>query len=94
MRILFLGYEKNRLIDFLQTNNEVFQTSKRTSFEQIEDFGPELIISYGYRHIIKGKVLQRYKDRIINLHTSYLPWNSGAYPNIWSIIDDRPETIQ
>ncbi len=30
------------------------------------------------------------KKSIINLHISYLPWNKGAYPNVWSFIDETP----
>jgi methionyl-tRNA formyltransferase len=31
--------------------------------------------------------LARYPERAINLHISYLPWNRGADPNLWSWID-------
>lgn len=30
---------------------------------------------------------------IINLHISYLPWNRGSSPNIWSFIDDTPRGV-
>lgn len=33
------------------------------------------------------------KGNIINLHISYLPWNKGADPNIWSFLDDTPKGV-
>jgi methionyl-tRNA formyltransferase len=49
------------------------------------------VISYGHRSIIKEPLLSRY--RIINLHISYLPWNRGADPNLWSWIDNTPKGV-
>ena len=93
MNILFLGYEDNSLIKFLKKNNKVVQTAEKISYKQVAKIKPSLILSYGYRHIIKGKILYEYEDKIINLHISYLPWNRGVYPNIWSVIDNTPKGI-
>ena len=95
MKILFLGYRSCRLISFLRDcdMHTIVESTDKISFESVRDFDPDLIISYGYRHILKGNILQTYKDKIINLHISYLPWNRGAYPNIWSAIDDTPHGI-
>lgn len=54
---------------------------------------PDFIISYGYRHILKGKILEEYKDRLINIHLSYLPYNRGASPNLWAHYDDTPSGV-
>ena len=51
------------------------------------------IISYGCRTIIKGKWLEKYKGKIINIHIGYLPWNRGADPNFWSWFDDTPKGV-
>ncbi|GJL84787.1 MAG: hypothetical protein DHS20C02_05620 [Micavibrio sp.] len=48
-------------------------------------------VSYGYRHILKQNVLD--VCPFINMHISYLPWNRGADPNIWSWIEDTPKGI-
>ena len=29
----------------------------------------------------------------VNLHVSYLPWNRGADPNFWSIVEGTPKGI-
>ena len=46
--------------------------------------GYDLIISFGYKHIIKKEVISNSNIPIINLHISYLPWNKGAHLNFWS----------
>ncbi len=35
----------------------------------------------------------RFPRRIINLHISYLPWNRGADPNLWSFLDNAPKGV-
>ena len=51
------------------------------------------VVSYGYRHILKADVVTAYRDRIVNLHISLLPWNRGADPNFWSFIDGTPKGV-
>ncbi len=48
-------------------------------------------ISYGYQHLIKPHVLANWTA--INLHISYLPWNRGSDPNIWSWIENTPKGV-
>lgn len=44
-------------------------------------------LSYGYRHIIKSSVLDTATGPVINMHTSYLPYNRGSHPNFWAHFD-------
>lgn len=53
----------------------------------------DLIISFGYRHIIKKEFINRLNIPIINLFISYLPWNKGSHPNFWSFIDRTPAGV-
>ncbi|MCR5793648.1 MAG: formyl transferase [Lachnospiraceae bacterium] len=59
----------------------------------LEEKKPQLVISYNYRHIVKEDVIAYMRNRIINLHTSLLPWNKGSAPNIWSFIEDTPKGV-
>jgi methionyl-tRNA formyltransferase len=59
----------------------------------IREWRPDSIISYGYRHIIKKDVLSILERPIINLHISYLPWNRGADPNFWSLLENTPRGV-
>lgn len=53
----------------------------------------DFAVSYGYRHIIKKPVIEYLKGRIINLHISYLPWNRGVDPNLWSFLENTPKGV-
>ena len=52
----------------------------------------DLLISFGYRHIIDEEILKR-KNNILNLHISYLPFNKGAHPNFWSFAENTPSGV-
>jgi methionyl-tRNA formyltransferase len=53
----------------------------------------EFIVSYNYRHLITPEVIDCFPGRIVNLHISWLPWNRGADPNFWSVIDGTPRGV-
>jgi len=94
MIILFLGSLNNKLVDFLkQSGNEVHVSEEKITSETLKDLEVEWIISYGYRHIISKEVIDLIYPKIINLHVSYLPWNRGADPNLWSFIEDSPKGV-
>ena len=56
-------------------------------------FAADLIISFGYKKIIKKNILQMVKRPIINLHISFLPYNRGSHPNYWSFVENTPKGI-
>jgi len=91
MRILFLGYIDSPLVRYLATTDEVVATAERVSLEQATTC--DFLVSYGYRYILKADTLNRFSARAINLHISYLPWNRGADPNLWSWIEDTPKGV-
>lgn len=91
-RILFLGKskEQTRLIDLLgNANCEVWHTEEKVESTK----GFDLVISFGYRHLLKKDAIESSKAPIINLHISYLPWNRGAHPNFWSFFDNTPSGV-
>jgi len=90
-RILFLGYdrEQTKLIGALvDANCEVHHTD-----EKIDVVDYDLIISFGYLHILKVDFLNSVLCPVINLHISYLPYNKGAHPNFWSFYDNTPSGV-
>jgi len=91
-RVLFLGYtqEQTSLVDeLIHANCEVWHTQEKIETTE----GLDLVISYGYRHILKRPIIESSKAPIINLHPSYLPWNRGAHPNFWSFFDCTPSGV-
>jgi methionyl-tRNA formyltransferase len=94
MKILLLGPYRQKLVKFLESfDDEVLITEKRTEDEPELLKEADFLISYGYRHIIKDSLLRKFPRRAINLHISYLPWNRGADPNLWSFLEDSPKGV-
>ncbi len=94
MNILFLGYEKSPLIDFLRDKgHDVHQTEDKISGGLSIVNWADFVISYGYLHIIKKDIIDKFPDKIINLHISYLPWNKGKDPNFWSWVEDTSKGV-
>lgn len=54
---------------------------------------PELGISISFGYILRRELLAIFPDGCINLHTSFLPWNRGANPNVWSIVERTPSGV-
>ena len=97
MNLLFLGPEKRpqiAIIDFLSNDgNSITRCEERLNDEGIAKYGYDFLISFSYRYIISKEILNYFKDKAINLHISYLPWNKGADPNLWSILENTPQGV-
>ncbi|MFI3236734.1 MAG: formyltransferase family protein [Lachnospiraceae bacterium] len=59
----------------------------------IKEINPSFIVSFNYKHIIPESVIEYMGDRIINLHTSYLPYNRGSSPNFFSFYDNTKKGV-
>ena len=64
----------------------VFRSSERL----LSTEGLDLVVLYGFRHIVPTEVLEASVARIVNLHISYLPFNRGAHPAFWCFFDGTP----
>lgn len=53
----------------------------------------DLGISYTYRYIVPDVILSIFNFNVVNLHNSYLPWNRGADPNLWSLVENTPRGV-
>lgn len=94
MKILFLGPDESSLLAWLRTQEDsVAQTAEPIDLAKLAELDPDFLVSFGYRHIIKPDVIARYEGRAVNLHISLLPWNRGADPNFWSIVDETPRGV-
>ena len=95
-KILLLGYNRknSKLFDKIKNFDKKIYLknySSKIDFKMIKNF--DLIICYGYRHIIKDEILKKYKKKIINLHIGFLPYNRGAHPNFWSFAENTPSGV-
>ena len=89
-KIYFLGYtkKKTKLIKFLKKKNKlsIIEYKNKVLTKKIAKEA-DLIISFGYKKIIKSNIINLVKRPILNLHMSYLPFNRGSHPNFWAFVE-------
>jgi methionyl-tRNA formyltransferase len=90
IKILFLGRENSLIPKFLKSIGLNIHYSEIAVYDLSKY---DLILSFGYRHIITPTVLATAKHQPINLHISLLPYNRGAHPNFWSHYDGTPSGV-
>lgn len=94
MKILFLGYDEKETALINLTGEKPSVANVDHASEMVSDFsGYDLVISYGYQHIITAESLSSLKRPALNLHISYLPYNRGSDPNHWSFVDNTPSGV-
>ena len=97
MKILFLGPDKKsqrKLIYYLSNDqNIVNKKNEPLDIDNIVKSNYDYAISFGYGYIIKEDIIDYFREKIINLHISFLPWNKGADPNFWSILKNTPKGV-
>lgn len=94
MNILLLGPLRPELQAFLASfGDRVAVTEEPIAADSPELSETDFIVSYGYRHILKKELLDRFPRRAVNLHISLLPFNRGADPNLWSFLEDTPKGV-
>lgn len=71
----------------------VYRIENKLTPEMVEQLSPSFIVSFNYSHLISQQVLQLMPGRVINLHTSFLPFNRGASPNFFSFWEDTPKGV-
>ena len=84
--ILYLSSKQpsKKIIEFLKSKGHIVTISSNT-IDSISEF--DLVFSFGYKHILKEKLIRAAKRQPINLHISYLPFNRGYHPNFWAHYD-------
>ncbi len=55
----------------------------------IGKFDPKYIISIGCRNILKAEFLNRFKNKVFNIHTTPLPTYRGAASDSWMILNNE-----
>jgi methionyl-tRNA formyltransferase len=94
MNVLLLGKVGSPLTPIIQDSDcTVLEYEDFISVDLLKEHNINFAVSYGYRHIIKKPIIDFLNGRIINLHISYLPWNRGADPNLWSFLEETPKGV-
>lgn len=74
----------------LRCNNNFI--SSKYCLNLIKKLKPDLIVVYG-SSIIKGEILNIYKDKILNVHLGLSPYYRGSGTNIFPLINSEPEYV-
>ncbi len=72
---------------------KVYKITNKLTPRMVRELEPAFLVSFNYRHIISGEVLDMLAGRAINLHTSLLPYNRGSSPNFFSFLEDTPKGV-
>ncbi len=59
----------------------------------IRDLQADIAISVFFGYILRPSFLNLFGRGVVNLHPSLLPYNRGANPNVWSIVDGTPSGV-
>jgi len=73
----------------------ILATDLRTpeGLARIAELHAEIGVSVMFGYVLKPDFLSLLPKGCINLHPAYLPYNRGAHPNVWSIVDKTPAGV-
>jgi methionyl-tRNA formyltransferase len=63
---------------------------QRQTLQAIKALRPDIGLSVLFGYILRPEFLNLFPAGVVNLHPACLPYNRGAYPNIWSIVEGTP----
>ena len=95
MKILFLGNNVAKDLSkwLISRGEDVVYTEDKVGIDYVKTIKPDFIISYNYHYMIIKEIIDYIRGKIVNLHISYLPWNKGTYPNVWSFLENTPKGV-
>ncbi len=76
-----------------QAGEEVTLYSEKPTFTFVKELSPDIFVSYNYKYIISEEIITLMDGKIVNVHISFLPWNRGADPNLWSFLENTPKGV-
>lgn len=92
MRVVFLGPNSSPIVQMIE-DSLVATHEDPLDVDFVHNHSVELLVSFGYRHIVPPDVLTALQHRALNIHISYLPWNRGSDPNFWSWLTNTPKGV-
>lgn len=85
------------LLGLMSTNSvPVFigsELDQETQLQEIKKLKADIGVSVYFGYILKRPLLSMFSKGVVNLHPSYLPYNKGAHPNVWSIVEETPAGV-
>ena len=59
----------------------------------IEHLKADIGLSVFFGHILRSDFLHIFPGGVVNIHPSYLPYNKGAFSNVWSLVEGTPAGV-
>ena len=87
----FKGLKIKKREKYIYRCNKHFISSKRC-LDLIKELKPDLIVVYG-SSIIRGSIINIYKNKILNVHLGLSPYYRGSGTNIFPLINSEPEYV-
>lgn len=72
---------------------EVIVSPEPYDTDSSDDFAPDIILSSGYDRLLRLKTVQKYSQRIVNLHAAYLPWARGIGTTLFATMLRYPHGV-
>lgn len=69
---------------------DALQLHHPMTLDAIKALQPDIGISAFFGYILRPDFLTLMPAGCVNVHSGLLPHNRGAYPNVWSIVDETP----
>lgn len=93
-KILFLGKSCEKIEKkFQEMNIPYARTEDPVTADYVNEGKFTFGVSYEYDHIITKDVIACFDGRLVNLHRSFLPWNRGSNPGLWSFAEKTPKGV-
>ena len=94
-KILLLGPKKRNLniLEKLKKSYKIKNINNRVDLSYIKQNKINFIISSGYPYKINDMIVSHLKNKIINLHATFLPWGKGIGTTFFSILLRQPTGI-
>lgn len=89
--------QRNKLLQLAKLpKSRIFQgdlINSAKTIAKIKVLNPDLLVSVMFGYILKKDILAVAKFGAVNLHPAYLPYNRGAHPNVWAIVEGTPAGV-
>ena len=92
VRTLLVGAHSEKILPVLRGDVRVMR-DEAVELDLIRRSRPDLLISFGHRHVVDPEVIRELNGNAFNVHISLLPWNRGADPNLWSWLQNTPRGV-
>jgi methionyl-tRNA formyltransferase len=66
---------------------------KAETLRAIEALRPDIAVSALFGYILRPTFLELMPAGCVNIHPALLPYNRGAFPNVWSIVEGTPAGV-